>query len=188
MPLRLIVEFAPADQGVNVTLTIWTPDLVLRDTGEGQYLDMMLERLINADLAQEPPKVPNLSFAAQTAVVSGVFTLVSAPIPVLLPVGYGLAMAIGIFVSGFVSIGLAISAYMAMLRARGEVVGAKRATQGLAAGLAGTVICLALFIPIRGPQVKELAAQEKAQREQTGQQVIESGQALPNPFEPPAEP
>ncbi|MDQ3439479.1 MAG: hypothetical protein M3478_03920 [Planctomycetota bacterium] len=61
-------------QGVAVTLALWTTDLVVLDTGEGRYIDGVLDRLMTADLGAEPPVVvPSPSFSPVKALIVAAF-------------------------------------------------------------------------------------------------------------------
>jgi len=56
-PLGAEAHFTPVGNGVSVTLALWAKDFVLYDTGEGEYIRRTLERLMSANLEEEPSPV-----------------------------------------------------------------------------------------------------------------------------------
>jgi hypothetical protein len=59
------MRFTPDDRGVRGQVAAWLKDFVFYDTGEGRYVDLILDRLLKSDLDQEPePVVPTHSSVA----------------------------------------------------------------------------------------------------------------------------
>lgn len=65
------ITVTPDAAGTRAEVAAWVKDFVFFDSGEGRFVDLVLERLVNADPnAAAPPVVPTVSFVALCGLVS----------------------------------------------------------------------------------------------------------------------
>jgi hypothetical protein len=146
--LNATVTMVQEGPDVHLTLTLWTPDFVLMDTGEGQHIDMMLDRLLDADLVAQPrPVVPNPSFNAVVALYhSGL--MCATPLLLLHPTlgeGHGRTVLHGVALSWFLTAGWGLTAIYEVHRKPGAIHGGRKAVTAIALGAAAVLFAGVLF-------------------------------------------
>lgn len=133
-PLGIEIAFEPVAGGAHLTIALWMNDFILHDSGEGRYIDAMLDRLIAAELDREPaPVVPSTTLGAIVAATGGAIALTISTAPLYsdwLSGAQLFAFGLGVCGAGFYAIMMAKIA-LAAIRARpAEVTG--RGTSWLA--------------------------------------------------------
>lgn len=146
--LRAELSVEPAAQGCNVRLVLWMTDPVFADTGEGAFIDGMLDRLLGADLSAPPPKVTNISFHATTALYGGGLSLLAAFLPFtpLAPGRFPIGVAAAIGQELVIILVLSAFALRDVLRRPDEMKGMPRAVIGIALGVVALGIAIATAI------------------------------------------
>jgi hypothetical protein len=97
--------------GVDLQLAMWMDGFVLLDSGEGRHVDLMLHRLLEAELDQEPPPVtPGTSGTALLGLASVVLSLCGCLRPFYWMalrdqwrISYGLGLIVGSHYAGFLA-------------------------------------------------------------------------------------
>lgn len=109
-------EFTDYDGGVAMSASLKIDALVLRDTGEGEYIRLTLDRLVAGDLANEPlPVVPNETYFATVGVWYVLLSVLCLPLAFIpwfeneRTKGLFLGSGLG-FVMGLICIGIALRA------------------------------------------------------------------------------
>ena len=146
---ELVLEQRGPD--VHLTLALWLRDLVFYDTGEGQYIEAMLDRLLLADLRGEPPPVvPNTDFNASCALANGLGMVVASLW--LLRTGMDAAtardFAVGVNMCWIYSAVFSVLAWRAIGLRPDEVKGTGQALAGIALATAACGLAWGLYLAI----------------------------------------
>jgi len=152
MALKAQVHFEPRPDGVVVRLVLWTPNSVYVDTGEGAFIDAMVERLIGANLEWEPPPVvPNLSGHAQSALYTGALMLLAPILIVLLGLdaSHGLAMVGGAIVACITNLVLGGLGLRDVLMKPQEMRGKWQAIVGILLSIGAVMLTIAVFVLVQ---------------------------------------
>jgi hypothetical protein len=141
--LSVEIDITPDPRGARVRIAIWMNDFVFYDSGEGRLIDLTLDRLISAELGQQPaPIVPNLSFVALSSL-----TVVLLSIAVIAWLTFGVrlrsiwlaAVVAGAALACLTSILVALKALVEIRRRPAELTGKGLVAAAMIAGLLGTL-------------------------------------------------
>lgn len=97
-PLNAEIHLDEQPGGVGSQIAVWTPDYVLKDTGEGTYIQGVVDEIAGEPVASTPP-VPNPSFNATAAIWCAALIWIASIVFVTLNLNPGQVrgMAMGLF-------------------------------------------------------------------------------------------
>lgn len=109
--LSLEGQLRQRGSGVDLQLALWMNDFVLLDSGEGRQVDLMLHRLLEAELDHEPPPVtPGSSANALLGLAAVVLSLGGCVLPFYWTalrdqwrISYGLGLIAGSYYAGIMA-------------------------------------------------------------------------------------
>jgi hypothetical protein len=133
-PLEAEATFQEIPGGAAVTMALWTTDYVICDTGEGRYIDGVLDRLMTAELSSAPPViVPCPSFSPVKALVVAALVWLGVAamwLPFLAPAVVR-GMGIGLAVSALVGVVSAVHGLIEIRAKPAELYGTGRAVAAM---------------------------------------------------------
>jgi hypothetical protein len=136
---------------IKVTLTLRMEDFVVYDTGEGQYIDRTMDRLLSADLeTEQTPIVPNLSFKSQTALSSGILVWLAALSVPFLPTPGGVGVVLGLLMNLVICGVMAGLGIFDCLMKPKEMKGFKISVIGVLLGFSGFLFGALLLLVVHG--------------------------------------
>ena len=147
-PLNAEFSIEPHVAGVLVKATMWTPDLVFLDTGEGRHIDTVLNRLLSEEQNPPPPNVvPNVPYTATTSITTGGAILIALVILSVLRPDISRAFGVihGLMLTGFVGVGLGIFGVRDTIVKPLEMKGRGLAIGGIVLSLAATAVAVLVF-------------------------------------------
>ena len=157
-PLEVSIDLEERENGIFVRIEMKMNDFVVLDTGEGQYIDATLDRLLGADLERdEAPIVPNVTFKATVALYISILMAV-APLLMLVP-GFGLERSSGLmgamFMECFICVGLGCFGLYACFAKPKEIKGKKQIGFAFLIALFSLAYSVVLFAILYGADFLE---------------------------------
>ncbi|MBN1517800.1 hypothetical protein JXA32_14645 [Candidatus Sumerlaeota bacterium] len=128
LPLKASVNLNAEGDNTNLSLTIQYREFIVADTGEGKYLERLAERLISADLQQNPPVVANPSMNISIAFMLSIMMLVGGALTLtpMMNASHCIGLMIGYVASLMVILPLLLFGAVTVFRNPGEISGLEK--------------------------------------------------------------
>jgi hypothetical protein len=155
-PLQLEIRFSEIEDGVKAHLKMWMTDFVVHDTGEGQFIDLMLNRLVSDDLANVPPPiVSNLSLKAAFAFYSVIFMIIGALLLPFLSFDQAVQMLAVLATATLVTIAMSLLGLYDVYMKPKEMSGKREALLGLVGCILVFLMSTAIFAMKHGGEIQK---------------------------------